>query len=64
MKPRGRKPRSLHGRGEVRSDSIYPVQVLIRRLGIGRTTLTSLRRRGLEVHNLGRRGNGDVRLGD
>lgn len=55
MRARGRKPRALHGRGEVRADSLYPVQVLLRRLGIGRNTLTSLRRRGLPVHSLGRR---------
>jgi hypothetical protein len=55
MKQRGRKPNPLHGRGEVRADSLYPLSVLCRRLGIGRNTLTSMRRRGLPVHNLGRR---------
>ena len=55
MKARGRKPGPLHGRGEVRGDSLYPVTVLMRRLGIARNTLASLRRRGLPVHSIGRR---------
>jgi hypothetical protein len=55
MTPRGRKPRSLSGRGEIRAESVYPAAVLMRRLGIGRATLTGLRRRGLPVHSLGRR---------
>lgn len=55
MKQRGRKPNPLHGRGEVRADSLYPLSVLCRRLGIGRNTLTSMRRRGLPVRSLGRR---------
>jgi len=55
VKPRGRRPNPMHGRGEVSATSIYPVSVLCRRLGIARNTLTSLRRRGLPVHSLGRR---------
>jgi hypothetical protein len=55
MKARGRKPIPLNGRGEIRADAIYPVGVLLRRMGIGRNTLTSLRRRGLPIHQLGRR---------
>ena len=55
MKPRGRKPIPLNGRGEIRADAIYPTGVLMRRLGIGRNTLTSLRGRGLPVRQLGRR---------
>ena len=55
MKPRGRKPSPLHGRGEIRADAVYPVTVLMKRLGIARNTLTSLRRRGLPVHCIGRR---------
>jgi hypothetical protein len=55
MKQRGRRPNPLHGRGEVRADSIYPVSVLCRRLGICRNSLQSMRRRGLPVHSLGRR---------
>ena len=34
---------------------VYPVTVLMRRLGIARNTLASLRRRGLPVHSIGRR---------
>ena len=55
MKARGRKPAPLHGRSEVRADAVYPVSVLLRRLGVSRNTLASLRRRGLPVHCLGRR---------
>lgn len=55
MKPRGRKPTPLHGRGEIRGDAIYPINVLMRRLGIARNSLASLRRRGLPVHTIGRR---------
>ncbi len=55
MKPRGRTPKPLHGRGEVRGDALYPVTVLMRRLGIARNSLQSLRRRGLAVHTIGRR---------
>lgn len=55
MKPRARKSAQLHGRGEIRSDAIYPIIVAMRRLGIGRTTLTGLRDQGLPIHQLGRR---------
>jgi hypothetical protein len=34
---------------------LYPLGILMRRLGISRNTLTSLRRRGLPVHFIGRR---------
>lgn len=54
-KPRGRPPKPLQGRGEIRADALYPLGVLLRKLGISRNTLTSLRRRGLNVHFLGRR---------
>ena len=55
-KPRGRRPKPVTGaRGEVRSDSIYPVTVLLKRLGIGRNSLVAMRRRGLPIHHLGRR---------
>jgi len=55
-KPRGRPPKPPKGaRGEVRSDSIYPVTVLLKRLGIGRNSLVAMHRRGLPVHHLGRR---------
>jgi len=55
MKARGRKPSPLHGRGEIRGDAVYPISVLMRKLGIARNTLSSLRRRGLPVHSIGRR---------
>lgn len=55
MRPRGRKPSQLHGRGEVRAEAVYPVTVLMRRLGVGRNTLTSLRKQGLPIRSLGRR---------
>ena len=54
-RPRGRPPRALQGRGEIAGDRLYPLGVLMRRLGISRNTLTSLRRRGLKVHFVGRR---------
>jgi hypothetical protein len=54
-RPRGRPPRPLQGRGEIAADRVYPLGVLMRRLGVGRNTLTSLRRQGLKVHFLGRR---------
>jgi hypothetical protein len=54
-KPRGRPPKPVQGRGEIRADALYPLGLLIRRLGISRNTITSLRRRGLPVHFLGRR---------
>ena len=55
MKPRGRKPAPLRGRGEIRADAVYPISVLMNRLGIARNSLTSMRRRGLPVHHVGRR---------
>ena len=54
-KPRGRPPKPLQGRGEIRADALYPLGVLMRKLGIARNTLTSLRRRGLPVRFIGRR---------
>lgn len=54
-KPRGRRPHPLQGRGEIAGDRLYPLGILMRRLGISRNTLTSLRRRGLPVHFIGRR---------
>ena len=56
MKPRGRKPTPLHGRGEIRGDAIYPISVLMKRLGIARNSLTSLHGAvGWSVHSIGRR---------
>jgi hypothetical protein len=54
-KPRGRPPKPQQGRGEIRADALYPLGVILRKLGIARGTLTSLRRQGLKVHFLGRR---------
>jgi hypothetical protein len=51
----GRKPKPIQGRGEIHRDAVYPISVLMRRLGIARNTLTSLRKRGLPVRYLGRR---------
>jgi hypothetical protein len=49
----GRPPKPLTGpRGEIRADALYPVSVLLKKLGVGRNTLSSLRRRGLKVHHL------------
>jgi len=55
MKARGRKPSPLHGRGPIDGNAVYPTSVFLKRLGIARSSLQSLRRRGLPVHNLGRR---------
>jgi len=49
-KPRGRPPKPTQGRGEIRGDCLYPISVLLRKLGISRNTLTSMRRRGLPCH--------------
>ena len=48
-----RKP--VRGRGEIRADCLYPLQTFLLRLGIGRGTLTTLRKQGLPVHILGKR---------
>jgi hypothetical protein len=52
---RGRPPKPLQGRGEIRSDCLYPLTVLLRRLGISRNSLTAMRRRGLPVRFISRR---------
>ena len=54
-RPRGRRPKLVQGRGEIAADRLYPLGTLLKRLGISRNTLTSLRRRGLPVHFIGRR---------
>ena len=51
----GRKLTSLHSRGEIRADAVYPMGVFMRRLGIGRHSLAALRRQGLPVRLIGRR---------
>jgi hypothetical protein len=55
MKPRGRPPKPLQGRGPIEGNAVYPIGIFLRRLGISRNTLTSLRKRGLPVRHLGRR---------
>jgi len=39
----------------VQADALYPIGVFMRRLGIGRHSLTSLRRQGLPVRSIGQR---------
>lgn len=54
MRTPGRKPKG-QGRGELRADAIYPLGVFLKRLGIGRHSLTALRRQGLPVRAIGTR---------
>ncbi len=52
------RPLSVHRRatrGAIRADAIYPLGVFLSRLGIGRASLTALRRRGLKLNPIGRR---------
>ena len=53
--PAGRKSKPSQGRGELRADALYPIGVFLRRLGIGRHSLTALRRQGLPVRAIGTR---------
>ena len=41
-----RKPSPTTGRGEIRADALYPIGVFLRRLGIGRHSLTALAGKG------------------
>jgi hypothetical protein len=50
-----RKPCPTTGRGPIDAHAIYPLAVFLRRLGIGRPSLTALRRQGLPVHHVGQR---------
>lgn len=43
------------GRGEIVTNAIYPLSTFLKRLGIGRSTLIMLRKRGLPTHCIGRR---------
>ena len=43
------------GRGEIATNAIYPLSTFLKRLGIGRSTLIMLRKRGFPVHFIGRR---------
>jgi hypothetical protein len=47
--------RSGTARGDIEAQAIYPLAVFLRRLGIGRHSLTALRRQGLPVHAIGTR---------
>jgi len=51
MKPR--PPSS--GRGPIQADALYPVNTFMKRLGIGRHSVSALRRRGLRVRMIGTR---------
>jgi hypothetical protein len=42
-------------RGPIEAQAIYPISVFMKRLGIGRHSLTALRRQGLPVHSIGTR---------
>ena len=42
-------------RGSIQSDAVYPLGVFLSRLGLGRASLTALRRQGLPVRCIGRR---------
>jgi len=50
-----RRPSPPTGRGPIEADAIYPVATFLRRLGIGRHSLTAMRRAGLPVRFIGRR---------
>ena len=41
-------------RGPLERNAVYPLTVFLKRLGIGRTSLTRLRQAGLPVHFIGR----------
>jgi len=42
--------------GEIRSDTLYTIDEVKKRLGLGIAALRSARRRGLRVQRIGRRG--------
>lgn len=42
-------------KGHIDAHSVYPLQTFMLRLGIGRHSLTALRRRGLPVRRIGTR---------
>ena len=43
------------GRGPIAADEIYPLSVFLKRLGVGRHSLTALRRQGLPLRPIGTR---------
>ena len=50
---RGTEP--ITNRGSIEAGALYPVAVFLKRLGIGRHSLTALRQRGLRVRMIGTR---------
>jgi len=54
-RPRGRPPKPVQGRDAIYGNAIYPIGTILRKLGIARNTLTSMRRRGLKIHFLTRK---------
>jgi hypothetical protein len=54
-RPRGRRPKPVPGRDAIYGDALYPVTVLLRKLGLSRGTLSSMRRRGLPIRHVNRR---------
>jgi hypothetical protein len=54
-KSRGRPPKLKGKRDVILADAVYPVNALLRRLGISRNSLASMRKQGLRVHYIGRR---------
>ncbi len=47
--------RRAAGRGPIEASAVYPLATFVKRLGIGRASLTALRRRGLPVRSIGRK---------
>ena len=43
------------GRGPIEAHAIYPLRTFLARLGLGRHSLTALRKQGLQVRFIGRR---------
>jgi len=46
---------TITGRGPVEAEALYPLNSFMRRLGIGRHSLTAMRRKGLPVRLIGTR---------
>jgi hypothetical protein len=52
------RPLSAHrrvARGPIEEHAVYPLATFLKRLGIGRHSLTAMRKRGLPVRSIGRR---------
>ena len=54
MSPPAAQRRKL-ARGPIEAHAVYPLATFIQRLGIGRSSLTVLRRRGLKLRMIGSR---------